>query len=1283
MAKSKNRRGLQILVLAIAMLALPAISGGPALAAPPEIIDDFENGLPSGADGDGVPVGFMTFSDGSDVSIATTDAPPESVPDSAPGNNVMALTTDASAFAGFTHAFENSGADAWVPQNWSTRVGISLWFYGQNTGTSLFVDVLDNRNPGSTSDDAERFVSNFTDDFTGWQLLEFPFSGFVRKDIGNGAPNDGFTLTEVHGWALGTLATSVQNTFYVDNAALYGVAEIPELAVTFAAANTDIEEGQTGEILVKLNREMNEGDPAQVSVDFLTETVLAVPGRDFIPTTGTLTFDNGGNSELSFELETLDDTKWEGAERVILRLTNPVDVAPGFAMQAAATIVDNEEYEPYLLDDFEQGAYLWSGEGPVEFDAVEVESVDPDARPGQDPVESVLGPGPGLDTVKEGVIADLEALLPASTRWRTRLIEAAIARIERSLNSDYWTNGFVLDPNKGWRVFSSERWAVFSLGYVRGPEQAAAEAAIEELVAADARLAELALEVAVRNDGSAASIARAERQIEKAEADLARGKPALAVTHYKWAWKWATKAIRNMTDLDFGSIGRDFAMGQDWSSAESLDFWFYGTGSGETVTVNLKDNRAPDPGPDGWELVWSEEYDDPAGTPPNPDYWSYEIGDGTVNGIPGWGNDEFQYYTDDPANAATDGLGNMVLTISEVEDGDESLLCYYGPCDYTSARLVSSRKAEFAYGRIESRIKVPEGEAGLWPAFWSLGTDIDVVGWPQTGEIDFMEYVSRLPLEIFGTIHGPGYAGGQSYGSGPVFVSDPPVPVYEDYHTFAIEWQPDLIEWYLDGHLYHTATPELVEDACRDPRGCPWVFNDPVFLIYNVAIGGNFGGTIDPNLQLPQSMAIDYVRVYQGPDTAERWETTFVDDTAGWQEVTVPLTDFDRSADQPAGAPDDGLDLDEVWGYGFDLPYPAAGAYMFDQVRLIDTTPPTVGITDDVPEDEATGDVTFTFTFSEPVIGFTDDDIELEGGTKGTFTVVDAKHATLVARPPVDTEDRLVVTVAPGTFEDRAGLPNLIGASAEQAYNTPPISDAPVVIDDFEDGVVSDWGYFGGNDAGGGYGVGTDRPQEGAFYLSTGWGGKGSASGFYGGLFKNLANDAQVAPPLDPWFNVWVLNQSDATVDQYTLEVTIREDLDGNGWSGGGVEESFRLDTVYASSSFDDTWTLLSAPLSGFTRVDGVGDGTFNGNLDEIVVVVSGVQGSGGEVGEDPTTVEVDFDYFTFTSGGPPGIKVIDDFEDGVVSDWGYFGGNDAGGGYGVGTDRPQEGAFYLSTGWG
>jgi len=257
------------------------------------------------------------------------------------------------------------------------------------------------------------------------------------------------------------------------------------------------------------------------------------------------------------------------------------------------------------------------------------------------------------------------------------------------------------------------------------------------------------------------------------------------------------------------------------------------------------------PDPSTWPLAWSDEFDGPAGTPPDPAVWGHDLGDGSANGLVGWGNNEREFYTDSPDNAATDGNGNLLLTV-RAADGSQS--CYYGPCQYTSARLVTRDRYEIQYGRIEARIRVPEG-FGLWPAFWMLGTDIGQVGWPVCGEIDVMEFLGRRPNEILGTIHGPGYSGS----SGLTRTVDLGGPVAAEFHTFAIEWRPGHIAWLLDGTTYFEVGPDDVAPNA-------WVFDQPFFLMLNVAVGGNLGGPVDPNLALPASMAVDYVRVY-------RWTT--------------------------------------------------------------------------------------------------------------------------------------------------------------------------------------------------------------------------------------------------------------------------------------------------------------------------------------------------------------------------------------------------------------------------
>jgi len=190
-----------------------------------------------------------------------------------------------------------------------------------------------------------------------------------------------------------------------------------------------------------------------------------------------------------------------------------------------------------------------------------------------------------------------------------------------------------------------------------------------------------------------------------------------------------------------------------------------------------------------------------------------------------------------------------------------------------------------------------------------------------------------------------------------------------------------------------------------------------------------------------------------------------------------------------------------------------------------------------------------------------------------------------------------------------------------------------VVIDDFEDGDTNDWLFFGGNGAGGGGGAAVDRPAEGNFYMTTGWGGLGTGSSFYGGFFRNLPNGSQITPPEDGSFSVWVYHESATTATSYRLAITLREDTDGNGWVDG-LEDSIGYSVDFTTENFNDQWVLVSAPLSSFIDRGSGGNGTFDGDLDEVAFVIEAVEGASGAV------IEVDFDQLMFVSGSTVDAEV-------------------------------------------
>jgi len=248
----------------------------------------------------------------------------------------------------------------------------------------------------------------------------------------------------------------------------------------------------------------------------------------------------------------------------------------------------------------------------------------------------------------------------------------------------------------------------------------------------------------------------------------------------------------------------------------------------ETVIISQDD---PNYNPN---LIWADEFDYTG--LPDPLKWNMETGGG------GWGNNELQYYTDSESNAKVD---NGVLTITAKE---ESL----GGRDYTSARITTQNKFDFKYGRIEARIKLPYGQ-GLWPAFWMLGDDFNTSGWPACGEIDIMELVGGDGKDntVYSTLHWDNNGEHASYGES---YSLPTGIFADDFHVFSVEWDSQSVKGFVDDYQYFII--DITDSGLSE-------FHHNFFVILNLAVGGNWPGPPNASTSFPQTMEVDYVRVYQ------------------------------------------------------------------------------------------------------------------------------------------------------------------------------------------------------------------------------------------------------------------------------------------------------------------------------------------------------------------------------------------------------------------------------------
>jgi beta-glucanase (GH16 family) len=258
------------------------------------------------------------------------------------------------------------------------------------------------------------------------------------------------------------------------------------------------------------------------------------------------------------------------------------------------------------------------------------------------------------------------------------------------------------------------------------------------------------------------------------------------------------------------------------------------TGCEGPASVTYPTPPASTPG----QLTWLEDFTGPAGSLPSASHWRFDVGTD-------WGNSQLEYDTDRPSNVSLDGNGNLAI-VARAES--------YQGCAYTSGRISTRGYFSQATGRFEARIKLPTGR-GLWPAFWLLGADYAANPWPACGEIDIMEYRGQEPTVVHGSLHGPGYSGGNARTK--AYALPNGARFDGGFHVFAVEWKTNQITYLVDNVPYQVLTPSSL------PAGTRWVFDHPFFIILNLAVGGNYVGSPDATTVFPQTLLVDYVRVYQ------------------------------------------------------------------------------------------------------------------------------------------------------------------------------------------------------------------------------------------------------------------------------------------------------------------------------------------------------------------------------------------------------------------------------------
>ena len=699
------------------------------LGVDPLAVDDFEmDELFLAQDSFGNDIGFAPWGDtAGSVELRLTDAKRN-------GQETKALNVnyDIAAWGGFTHVF-NDGEN-WTSRNWREFNAISFWFLGSNTGQAVQFEIFDNRDPNRDGDSAERWFARFEDDSYGWKQLEIPFTAFERRSDWQpeGAPDDGFNLDAVSGYAFGLPAGTGGSFAIIDDIELIlmpgiSLPELPEQGAAAAEAADALPVAQPA--AVELNEALLEAipyaDPILVA-DF--ERGVAYVSQVDGPAIGFVPWGDSAANAIIGITQVIPFTDLalpdQSAPNQVLRVDYNIDAWGGFTYAFS-------DGSSWISQD-------WTGRNALQFwlygnntgQIVQVELFDN------------RQPDNNADTAERFFYH----LVDDYSGWRQFTIPFAFFQ----RRGDWQPGGA---PDDGFNLDAV--WG-FAFGF---PGGVGAQSAYLDQV-----------EVVVVDD------------------------PTVAQT--------SAQTVVTTVEVD-ESIG--------WDTRE-------------------------------WDLLWSDEFDAAAGAPIDAAFWTCEIGGH------GWGNNEMEYYTDRVENVSHDGAGNLVITAREETLADST--CHYGECQYTSARCITQDKVEFTYGRVEARIDIPNGQ-GIWPAFWMLGANFPELGWPLSGEIDILENIGEKNV-VYGTLHGPGYSGGG--GIGGAYRAD--VNLDEGFHVYAIDWDPYVIRWYVDGELANLISVNALD-------GKQWVYDQDFFLLMNLAVGGYWPGYPDETTEFPQEMIVDYVRVYQ------------------------------------------------------------------------------------------------------------------------------------------------------------------------------------------------------------------------------------------------------------------------------------------------------------------------------------------------------------------------------------------------------------------------------------